>query len=116
MISERLWCFLHVARLSSSDHRPVESAWKRVRRSDESFNPHSLRRWIVFVVDLVVEFDFSECERLADTFAIAKIAPLVFVDLAKVSYPDSSALQCFVTLREAACEGAQGLSYWPCME
>lgn len=63
----------------------------------------------IFVVELVGEFDFSECERLADTFAITKAAPLVFVDLTKTSYLDSTALQCLVHLAKASRVRGAGL-------
>jgi anti-anti-sigma factor len=63
----------------------------------------------IFVVELVGEFDFSECERLTDTFEITKTAPLVFVDLSKASYLDSTALQCLVNLRNASCKRSAGL-------
>lgn len=63
----------------------------------------------VFVIELVGEFDFSECERLTDTFAITKTAPLVFVDLSRTSYLDSTALQVLVNLRDARRRRGAGL-------
>ncbi|HEY1883197.1 MAG TPA: STAS domain-containing protein [Candidatus Cybelea sp.] len=52
----------------------------------------------VFVVDLVGEFDLSERDRLMDAFGTAKSARLVFANLAKTSYMDSTALECLVHL------------------
>lgn len=59
-----------------------------------NLQPTKPERLDVFVVELVGEFDCSERDRLLDAFGTARNAPIVFVNLEKTSYLDSTALGC----------------------
>ncbi|MGB8626572.1 MAG: STAS domain-containing protein [Candidatus Cybelea sp.] len=59
-----------------------------------NLQPTKPERLDVFLVELVGEFDFSERDRLLDAFGTAGNAPIVFANLEKASYLDSTALGC----------------------
>jgi anti-anti-sigma factor len=70
-----------------------------------NLQPTKPERLDVFLVELVGEFDFSERDRLLDAFGTARNAPIVFANLEKTSYLDSTALGCLVQFHAITQKG-----------
>ena len=55
----------------------------------------------VLVIELAGELDLAERDRVTSAFEVARISPIVVVDLERTTYIDSTALGCLVALRKA---------------